>query len=153
MDLFKVLDRGVARSGSAAILKRPNAQQRRQSQAIAKTRKQWLQALMVDETAAWMSTYEERPDVLRGLCTVLTLAALAKENDDGHADSPEVRVIRGAVSAAEQAGKAGSVITPDTAQALSSAARMARDIVVLSSEGAIAQACVQLNYFVRQIGS
>lgn len=152
MDLFTFVNHGAAKSGAHHILARPNAQQRadekRLKGALAKTRAQWLEALLVDETAAWMSTFEKRPDVLRGLTTVLSLAALAKSHDDGNLDSPTVRVIRGAVNAVEECGKAGSVLTPLTVQALSSAAKQARTVIEACTDAAIQHACVTLRAFV-----
>lgn len=160
MDLLRAINHGIAQSGAQVILDRPNAKQRATSRhheqiaaAVAATRKQWLNALQVDETAAWMSIYEQRPDVLRGVCAILTLAALAREHDDGNLDAPQVRVIRGAVSAVEQSGKAGSVITPELTQALSTAARMATEIVNTCSQGAIEHACAYLSSFAKQLGS
>lgn len=160
MDLLNFVNGGIRRSGASSILARPNAQQRAAqrysrevAKAIAATRAQWIYALQVDETAAWMSLYEQRQDVLRGLTTVMSLAALCKEYDDGHPDSPEVRIIRGALSAVEQAAKAGNVITGDVARALSSAARTATQVCNECTDRAIEHACSYLSSFVKHLGS
>lgn len=159
MDLMAFINNGTRRY-TGEILARPTSKQRAQERhakqvaaAIAATRKQWMYALQVDETAAWMSTYEQRPDVLQGLTTVLSLAALAKRFDDGHDDSPEVRIVRGALSAVEQCGKAGATLDPATNRALSSAARVATQLVNEASDAGIEHACTYLSSFVKQLGS
>jgi hypothetical protein len=149
VNLFSLIDKGVAHSGAGAILARPNARQRAVTRALDKSRKDWIYGLQVDETAAWMSRYEENPQVLRGLSALLSLAALAKEHDDGHLESPEVRVIRGALSAIEQSGFQGSHITQETAQALSTAARVGREILAVCSNAAIARAAEYLDSITR----
>lgn len=149
MNLFTAFNKAIERSGALTILSRPNAQQRAVTQAVAKARAQWLDALLVDETAAWMSTYQQRPDVLRGLTAVLGLAALAKQHDDGHGDSAHVRVIRGALSTVEQCGKAGGSLTTETVQALSIAAKHAREVIEHCSDAAIQAACTHLDTIAR----
>lgn len=141
MNLFSLINKGVASSGAAAILSRPKAPERQLARSLTQTRAQWRNALLVDETAAWMSTYQQDERVLTGLVTVLTLCAMAREHDDGHSESAEVRVIRGAISAATQAAGQRFLITPDTVKAMSVAATRARQIVDTCSDAGIAQAC------------
>ena len=76
---------------------------------------------------------------------LLTLAGLAHAHDRQSHDTPEIRIIRGAISAAEQCAKAGAVITPDVATAFASACRHACDILKTCSRGAIQHAAVYLD--------
>ncbi len=137
MNIYNLFDRGIRLSGGTEV-----------DRATERTRQQWLDALLVDETRAWMSLGERQPEVLSGLAVLLTLAGMVQAQDLGHTDTPENRVIRGALSACEQCALAGSVITPDHARALSSACRMARGIVAAGSRGAIKRAAANIRALV-----
>jgi hypothetical protein len=106
--------------------------------AIDKARAQWLNALMVDETRAWMSLGEADRGCLSGLVAVLVLAGMAHTRDAGTVDTLELRIIRGAISAADQCGRAGSVIDEPTARAFQTACFHA--IISACSREAIAAA-------------
>lgn len=158
MNLFDIINNGIAHSGSKAHLAsrrsdKQNAVAQKRAAAVTATREKWLYALQVDETRGWMSLYETQPEVLKGLVTVLSLVALAKEHDAGNLDSPDVRVIRGAVSAATQAADGGSVLSPETLKALSSAAGMARQILSACTDAAIERACTYLSGFLKLQGA
>lgn len=153
MNLFAVINRGIAHSGSDGLtMRRLQAKERRlidaRHDAIAQARELWANALLVDETRAWLEIEARSPEVLSGLTSVLTLAALAKSHDDGDQDSREVRVIRGAISAAEQCGKADAVITAEYARSIRVATREAADIVKTCTDAAIEHAARYLSNYV-----
>lgn len=155
MDLFKFVGHGVALAGNPErriAAERDLRDLQRRRNMVAQARDLWRNALTVDETRGWLSMLERNTQVLSGLCTVLSMVAIAQVADAGEND-PKVRVIRGALSAIEQAGKSGSVITHDLLVAVSSAARMARQIVDGCSDGAIEQAAHYMHTLVRLQGA
>lgn len=138
MDLFAFVGRGVRLSGGTEA-----------DRATEKSRQHWLDKLLVDETRAWMSISEADRGLLSGLAILLTLAGLAHAHDTRDADTPAIRVIRGAISAAEQCGKGGSVIQPEHARAFSAACSHARRVLQAASLRAIQHAAVYLNKVTR----
>lgn len=151
MNLFAVLNRGVDLSGSRRRLQAVESRRERElREAISRTRAQWKNALLVDQTRAWMAVSSAEREVLTGLVSVLTLAGLARAHDDGHADSLTVRLIRGAISAADQcASTADCVISALDATAFSSAARAAIEAIDSCTDAAIAHAADYLHRLVR----
>lgn len=150
MDLFKFVQRGTVLSGIHARnmkvrREKLEAHDRYQLAALEECRVLWLDALTVDQTRSWMSISEEDRGVLSGLSTILTAAGLAKTFDDGNMDAPALGVIRGAISAAMQCGKAGSVIRLEDAQAFNTACERAREVIQTCSLGAIKHAAEQLH--------
>lgn len=142
MDFFKFVGRGVALAGDPA--KRIQAEKDARAQqyvqkVVRDARAMWCNALTVDETRGWLSVLEKSPEVLNGLCIVLGLAAFARARDAGE-DDAQVRVIRGAVSAIQQAGSAGSVITHELLVSVASAARTGKQIVDTCTDDAIEHA-------------
>ena len=134
MNLFELLNRGAAHAP-----KRPKftAAQVRDFEAA---RRQWMNALLVEQTRAWMSIGEKDREVVVGLTLVLTIAGFISVYDSRDTDRPDLRIIRGAVSTAEQCMKSGYVITADHARAFSSAAARARELVENASYEAIIHA-------------
>ena len=124
MNLFKFLNRGAAHAPSEA--------ERRQA-AIAKSaeyaRDRWLDALLTDQTRAWWSIGEQDKQVLSGTVVMLTIAGFCEVFDTKSAETVDLRVLRGGISAATQCGAAGSVITVPLAQAISSACLRAEAII------------------------
>lgn len=108
--------------------------------AAEDTRKQWLNALLVDQTRTWMSLDESEPDVLSAMATMLAIAGFAHVYDARRSDTPDLRIIRGAISAITQCSAEGSVITADHARAFSSAAQRAVSIIEVASVEAIVHA-------------
>lgn len=152
MNLFQLINRGVDASGVMAREVQARAaklsrNERYQRDAIADARLLWTNALLVDETRAWLSISEQDKPVIQGLVALLTLAGLAKSFDDGGKfDSPELGVIRGGISAATQcAASADCVISALDAQAFSSSAKRARAVFEACSDDAIAHAASQLH--------
>lgn len=138
MNLFAFLQSGARYAPpkprhSAAVVK-----------AAEKARREWLDALLVDQTRAWLSLGERQPEVLSGLATVLTLAGMVHVFDTRSADTPELRVIRGAISAATQSSAAGSVLTAADAGAFSAAAQRAEAIIRAASVDALIHAATGL---------
>ena len=150
MNMFALLQRGIQQSGVRAL---HEANFRRKAQrsedrrgkplrdAVATTRRHWTNALVVDETRAWMELGSDAKEVLTGLVLVLTLAAFCKEFDDSSDHAPEIRIIRGAISAARQcADQHSSVMNSDIANAFKSAANAAKEIIAACSGNAIVYA-------------
>jgi hypothetical protein len=110
---------------------------RRVDNACEAARKQWIDALYADQTRAWMSLGESQPEALNGLVTLLTMAGMCKVFDCKNADIPDVRVIRGALSTAQQCARREYVMDAPTVQALASATDRAIAIVKTCSRAAI----------------
>jgi hypothetical protein len=108
--------------------------------AAEKARRQWLNALLVDQTRALLDLGEKQPEVLRGMSAMLALAAWVQAHDLGTEDTPEQRVIRGAMSAAAQCAEAGCVVSTADAQAFSVAASRAVEIIRSGTVSAIIHA-------------
>lgn len=134
MNLFDVLNRG------AAYAPPPPRYTPAQLRAINGTRLQWLNALLVDQTRTWMSLGEHAPEVLEGMATMLTIAGFVHVFDAKSADTPELRVIRGAISAATQCAASGAVLTAADAQAFRAACDRARTIIEAGTPAGIIHA-------------
>lgn len=145
MNLFQFFDRGIANSG---IHTRKQAEFAREMEAA---RSKWLDALMADETRAWMAIGEQSREILTGLSTLLVLAGLCQAGDKGDVNTVENRVIRGAISAAQQCARSGCEITAQHAQAFSSASTMARKIFETCSHTAMAHAAQYLDQTTQEI--
>lgn len=143
MNIFALCNRGIALSG---VNERTTAQlQQERDDAVSATRAKWLNALLVDETRAWLAIDSRDRSALTGLIAVLTLAGIAKSFDD-HADALEVRIIRGAISAAQQCGQsADCVISVADAKAFHSAAGAAAEIIKTCTASAIVHAAEYLH--------
>lgn len=113
--------------------------------AAEQQRKRWINALYADTTRAWMDLGQDGKSVLNGLVLALTLAGMAKVYDAGSESNPDVRVIRGAISAAEQCAKEGCVLKADHAKAMTAAAYRAIEIVRACSWEDIVHACDYLD--------
>lgn len=145
MNLYAMFNRGIANSGVEMLKKKQFARD------MEAARIKWLNALRVDETRAWMSIGEVSREILTGLAAMLTLAGLCKAADDQSPDSPAIRVIRGAISTAQQCARAGCGIEAQHAQAFSSAATMARGILETCSHVAMAHAAEYLDKSMQEI--
>lgn len=112
--------------------------------AAEKSRRQWLNALQADQTRAWLDLGAEQREVLNGLATVLALAAFIQAHDLRTEDTPDQRVIRGALSAAAQCAEAGAVIQLPDARAFSAACDRAVTIIQAGSVSAIIAAATRV---------
>ena len=112
--------------------------------AAEETRVRWLDSLMVDQTRAWMNIGVRDLGVLEGMTTMLGIAGFAHVYDARNVDTPDLRIIRGAVSAAGQCLQTGGVVTLADAQAFSSAANRARSILEVASVDAIVHAATTI---------
>lgn len=140
MNLFGFLDRGVRQTGGTELEQRTEEQRRK-----------WLDALLVDETRAWMNLHQSDQAALVGFQTLLTLAVMAHLHDQPKThDQPAVRVIRGGLSAIDQCVAENSVITPQHARSLQVAAAAAREMLQQASQRAIQVAAEKLPRLVRQ---
>jgi hypothetical protein len=128
----------------AAMAPKPPQHKPAVVRAAEASRKQWLRALQADQVRAWLDLGAEQREVLNGLATVLALAAFIQAHDLRTEDTPDQRVIRGALSAAAQCAEAGAVITVADARAFSSACDRAVAIIQAGSVSAIIAAAVRV---------
>lgn len=134
MNLFDMLNRGAAHAPP------PPRYTPAQLRAVESTRLQWLNALLVDQTRTWMSLGEQAPDILNAMAAMMTVVGFVHVYDTQNADTPELRVIRGAISAATQCYAAGCVLTAADAQAFRAACDRARTIIEAGTPAAIIHA-------------
>lgn len=146
MNLFDMLNKG------ASYAPKPPEHPTHMVRAAETSRRQWLRALEVDQMRAWMDLGQEQKEVLNGLSTVLALAAFSQAYDLGTEDTPDQRVLRGALSAAAQCAESGAVIRLTDAQAFSAACDRAVDIFKTASVSAIVQAAVRIRTVVESNG-
>lgn len=137
MNLFAMIARGAAHAPKPQL---PAAVVR----AAEASRAQWLNALLVDETRAWMDLGEAQREVLSGLVTLLTLAGFLLVHDTRDADSADLRVIRGGISTADGCGQAGNVIREADARALSAAVGRARSVIMAGTVPGIIHAAQEM---------
>jgi len=134
MNLFALLNRGASYAPPrprhpAAVVK-----------AVEKTRRQWLNSLLVDQSRAWLELGSDAREVLTGLVVSLTLGGFVVVYETRDVDAPDLRVIRGAISAAEQCANGGCIMTPEHAMALCVAAQRASAAIRSASVDAIIHA-------------
>lgn len=134
MNLLNFINRGISGCKETEI-----------QRASEKARKQWIDSLTSDEIRAWLNLEQSDSSVLFGLTIGLSAAAFAAAYDAGTEDSPDVRVIRGALSAIDQAGHNSSHLAKDTVLAISSAATRAREVLAHCTRDAIYQASLLVN--------
>lgn len=148
MNLFTLLRRGP--DGTAMIRKRQHdGRMRAIAEAAEQSRQQWRTALIDDQTRVWMGIGEPDRDALSAMAIMLTIAGFCLVYDDRSAvDGPDLRVIRGAISAATQCSAGGSMLTVEHAQAFSSAATRALAIVERATVNAICHAAEQIRLVV-----
>ncbi len=123
MNLLALLSRGAAHAP------KPPAYPPSVVKAAEQARAQWLNALLVDQTRAWIDLGAEQPDVLSGLAVVLTCAGFVHVHDTRRTDTPELRIIRGAISAGASCSANGCRIRHEDARAFSAAAHHAAVII------------------------
>lgn len=141
MNLYSLLKRGP--HGTAILRARENdARMSEITKAAEASRAQWLDALLVDQTRTWMNIGEIDRDALANNTIMLTIAGFCHVYDGRQAaiESVDMRIIRGAISAATQACAAGGVLTVADAQAFNAAATRAATIVQNASVAAIVHA-------------
>ena len=141
MNLMHFLDSGIDR-----------IKQCESDRAAERQRREWMSALLADETRAWMNLGQVDRGALRGVLGLLALAGFCLLHDGHDQDAPDMRVIRGAISAGEQCGHAGSVITREAAQAFAAAASRAHEIFRIASLEAIKSTAMTVNKRLRQGG-
>lgn len=132
MNFMDFIKRGAAHAPSDAQRQRAKIEK-----AAEQQREKWRDALIVDATRAWLNIGEKDPGVIDGFVTMLAIAGFAYIHDHGQTDSPDIRIIRGAMSAAAQCAESGCKMTEDAARAMGIAARRADAIVIAASINAI----------------
>lgn len=139
MNLFALLNRGASH---ADILHQREATARQAgiTAAAEASRAQWLSALLTDQTRAWMSIGEADRDVLAATAIMLTIAGFCSVYDTRDTDSLDLRILRGAISAATQCSAAGAVVSVNDARAFSAAADRAATIIRAATVPAICHA-------------
>lgn len=141
MNLMRFLDSGIE-----------SLKQSENDRVAERLRRDWMSALLADETRAWMNLGQVDRGALRGMLGLLALAGFCHLHDGHDQDAPAMRVIRGAISAGEQCGHAGSVITREAAQAFATAASRAREIFRAASLDAIKSTARTVNQRLLQGG-
>lgn len=127
MNLFALLSRGASHAP------KPPAYSAAVVREAEKARKKWHNALLVDQTRSWLELGARQEEVVLGLSAVLTLASfVARHVNHGDDNSPDSRVIRGALSAAAQCAETGCIPTPADVRAFSAAAARA-DAVIMAA--------------------
>lgn len=139
MNLFKFIARGTAGASTDE-----SRRQARINKKAEDARERWIHALQADETRAWLNLGEEQHKTLSGLAILLTIAGFCHVHDGGTVDTPDLRVIRGAISTVETCGKAGGVILPLDMATFQTACTRAKDIIRRASVGAILHAAVSI---------
>lgn len=147
MNLFKFLRVGASHA-DVLVAREADRRQAAIDLAAENTRALWLDALTIDATRAWMAVGEKDRDVLSGLVIMLTIAGFCHAHAGGKIDHPDIRVFRGAVSAATQCSAGGSLITGEFAQAFHSAVTRAMAIVRAASVPAILHAAQSIRFAV-----
>lgn len=137
MNLMAFLQRGMGQTEA----------QRRQAElnaAAEETRAQWLRALSHDRLRAWMHVGEADAGVIQAMATMLTIAGMVHVHATGRTDTPTLRIIRGAISAATQCATAGCVVTADDARAWGVAVERAIEVVKAARVASIIHASVEI---------
>jgi len=150
MLLYDVIDRGIKLSG---VRNRRTEHEIAREELVQKTRALWSNALLVDETACLMQLGEQQPGMLRGLSVVLTMIATAIAFDHTAAH-PDVRVIRGALSAITQAldAQGGSAFSVDLGRAVKVACTRAREASARVTDSAVEHAAHKMHDAVTESG-
>mgnify|MGYP000264641601 CR=1 FL=1 len=120
--------------------------------AAERRRREWMSALLADETRTWMNLGQVDRAALRGVLGLLALAGFCHLHDGHDQDAPDMRVIRGAISAGEQCRNSGSIITREAAQAFAVAASRAREIFQTASLKAIKATALTIDRKLQQGG-
>lgn len=139
MNLMSFLNRGASHA--------PTDAERAQAaikKAAEESREKWLDAIMLDQIRAWDNVGRHEPGVLEGMATMLTMGGFVHVFDARNDDTPDMRVIRGGISAAIQCAKAGGVVSADDARAFSSACARASEAIKAGSVPAIIHAATSI---------
>lgn len=139
MNLYNFISRGTTGAQTDA--------QRRQARIDAKAedaRAKWIHALQADEARAWLNLGEVQHKTLTGLAIMLTIAGFCHVHDAGTVETPNLRVLRGAISTVETCGQRQGVIREIDVITFQVACAIAKDIIRKASMGAILHAAVSI---------
>lgn len=139
MNLLNFLARGTAGASTDASRKEARINTRAEE-----ARELWIHSLQVDEMRAWANLGEEQHRTLSGLAILLTIAGFCHVHDGGTVETPQLRVLRGAISTVETCGKAGGVINEIDIITFQTACRIAKDIIRGATVDAILNAAVSI---------
>ena len=140
MNLFALLKVGASYAKTDK-----QRQSEREENAAELARAKWLRALVSDQTRAWMNIGEKDAGLLQAFVVLMTIAGFVFAFNGSSVDDPDIRVIRGSVSAASQCSSSGCVISVDDARAFSSASQRAEKIIKAASVEAIISASISIN--------
>lgn len=139
MNLFNFIARGTAGASTDE-----SRRQDRINKKAEDARALWIHSLQADETRAWMNLGEAQHKTLSGLAVLLTITGFCHVYDGGTVDTPDLRVIRGAISTIESCGKNDGVITEVDIVTFQTACTRAKEIIRRASVGAILHAAVSI---------
>jgi len=139
MNLFNFIARGTAGAKTDA-----DRRQERLDQKAEEARALWIHSLQVDEMRAWADLGESQHKTLSGLAILLTIAGFCHVHDGGTVETPELRIIRGAISTIETCGHRQGVISDIDVITLQGACTRAKDIIRKASVKAILHAAVSI---------
>ena len=139
MNLFALLQRGQSHAPSDA-----DRQKAKISAEAEKTRVVWLQKLEHDKLRAWINIGESDGELLNGMAVMLTLAGFAHVHSVRNIDTPDVRIIRGAISAATQCAVSGCMVTLDLVRGWTVAIDRAIEIVKYAPVESIIHASIEM---------
>lgn len=139
MNLFALLNRGAAHAPTDA-----QRQRAKEHAAAEDARAKWLLALEHDRLRAWMNIGEKDAGLVRALVAMLSLAGMVHVHHKRDTDTPTLRIIRGAISAATQCAETGCVVSLADAKAWGAAIERAIEVVKAAPVESIIHAAVSL---------
>ena len=148
MNLFNFIARGTA--GCPPI---KTSREQRMDKITEDTRDRWIHALQADEMRAWLNIGQAQTSTLHGLATMLTIAGLARAFTDQSIETPQVRVIRGAMSVIKGCTDNGAIITETDVVTLQVACREAKDIIRNAPRAAIHYAAINMHAIAHEVAA
>ena len=139
MNIMNFLARGTAGAKTDA-----DRRQERLNQKAEDARALWIHSLQVDEMRAWADLGESQHKTLSGLAILLTIAGFCHVHDGGTVETPELRIIRGAISTIETCGRRQGVISSVDVVTFQVACRHAKGIIRSATVPAILHAAVSI---------
>lgn len=139
MNLFALLQRGQDHAPSNAD--RDKAKIDAEAERASAL---WLQKLGTDKLRAWINIGESDGELLNGMAVMLTLAGFAHVHAVRNIDTHDVRIIRGAISAATQCATSGCLVTLDLVRGWTVAIDRAIEIVKAAPIESIIHASIEM---------
>lgn len=139
MNLFALLQRGQSHAPSNA-----DRDKAKINAEAERARALWLQKLETDKLRAWINIGESDGELLNGMAVMLTLACFAHVHAVRNIDTPDVRIIRCAISAATQCATSGCIVTLDLVRGWTAAIDRAIEIVKTAPIESIIHASIEM---------